>query len=114
MVKHPHIWTNEELKPWVRMRDNYLCAFCKIDVRLVDAGNTGEDLGGCSVHHIIPKELGGEDNPKNCITICANCHKLLEKLIFPIKNLQRDEPTVMIALRKRVKEDLIKEGYRLY
>jgi len=112
-MKHPHVWTNEELKPWVRERDNYLCVFCKIDIRNVDGGNRGEDLGGKSVHHIIPLDLGGENMLKNCITICADCHKILETLIFPIKNMVKDKPVIMRCLRNRVRQELIKEGYRL-
>ena len=90
-------FTNLELKPLVRARDGYKCAFCKRDVRKVKCG---DNLGGKSVHHIIPKELGGPDIPDNCITLCANCHELLDDILIK-------PPRHIIKLRGVI------EGYRL-
>lgn len=33
-----------------------------------------------SVHHRIPRELGGRDTPSNLITLCVNCHKIVHWL----------------------------------
>jgi 5-methylcytosine-specific restriction endonuclease McrA len=45
-------------------RDNYRCTAC---------GAT-RDL---EVHHIVPRRLGGPDEPANLITLCAACHSRL-------------------------------------
>jgi 5-methylcytosine-specific restriction endonuclease McrA len=45
-------------------RDNYQCTEC---------GAT-QDL---EVHHIVPRRLGGPDDPSNLITLCAACHSRL-------------------------------------
>jgi hypothetical protein len=31
-------------------------------------------------HHIIPRRHGGADEPNNLVTLCANCHRAIEKL----------------------------------
>lgn len=31
-------------------------------------------------HHIIPRRHGGSDNEENLVTLCANCHKAVEKI----------------------------------
>jgi 5-methylcytosine-specific restriction endonuclease McrA len=43
-------------------RDNYRCTEC---------GET-RDL---QVHHIVPRQLGGPDEPSNLVTLCAACHR---------------------------------------
>ena len=45
----------------VLSRDNDQCTEC---------GAT-QDL---EVHHIVPRRLGGPDEPSNLITLCAACH----------------------------------------
>jgi hypothetical protein len=42
-------------------RDNYRCTEC----------GASQDL---EVHHIVPRRLGGPDEPSNLVTLCAACH----------------------------------------
>jgi HNH endonuclease len=35
---------------------------------------------GLEVHHVIPRRVGGEDNPENLIPLCKGCHKRIELL----------------------------------
>lgn len=45
------------------------------------------DFGGYTeVHHIIPKSLGGTDDPKNLVTLSAREHLLAHKLLVKITN----------------------------
>jgi len=102
------IISNARLKPFVRKRDSYLCCFCRKDIREIPDGNK---FGFNSVHHIIPRSLGGQNVPENCVSICADCHHLLEKFIFPIKNMVSNRPIVLRRLRRKWQEDLEKRGF---
>jgi hypothetical protein len=35
---------------------------------------------GLEIHHVIPRRVGGEDNPENLIPLCKGCHKRIEVL----------------------------------
>ena len=48
-------------------RDNSTCQHC---------GNTEPDL---QVHHLIPKQEGGQDSLDNLVTLCASCHHQIHK-----------------------------------
>ncbi len=52
-------WIN--LAKEIRTRDNYTCQKC--------------GLHGWHVHHIIPKGMGGSDDPSNLETLCEECHR---------------------------------------
>lgn len=54
----------------IRKRDKYSCIFCYRNVFEIDPNYT--------IHHIIPKHLGGGNELDNQITICGDCHKTLE------------------------------------
>ena len=56
-----------------RARDKNLCCFCKRNILDISLDET--------LHHKVPKRYGGSDEPKNLITICEECHRLLEMLI---------------------------------
>jgi hypothetical protein len=60
-------------KSEIRKRDNDLCCFCKRNIFDVSRDAT--------LHHKIPKRYNGLDTPENQITICGDCHNLLEELI---------------------------------
>lgn len=32
-----------------------------------------------TIHHKLPKELGGLDNPENLMTLCHKCHEFIHK-----------------------------------
>ena len=39
--------------------------------------------GQLDIHHIIPIEDGGTDDPENLILLCSNCHHLFHKPKHP-------------------------------
>lgn len=48
----------------VLSRDGYQCRECGVSCRREDA----------DVHHLIPRSLGGSDDPSNLVTLCDGCH----------------------------------------
>ena len=64
----------ENKKAKVRKRDNNLCAFCKRNVFEINPDNT--------IHHIIPRHLTKDNSPENLITLCGECHNVLELKIY--------------------------------
>jgi hypothetical protein len=63
-----------DLRDLVLSRDDYKCSFCGI----TDEEHKEQSDCGLSAHHIIPKDDGGEDIPKNLMAVCSSCHKTLE------------------------------------
>ena len=62
-------------KKKAKERDDHQCQFC---------GMTNEEHKekyprGLEAHHVIKSNDGGEDHPRNLITVCVECHKLLER-----------------------------------
>jgi len=55
----------ENVKAYIRDRDNYTCQICK--KKIANIRN--------EVHHIIPKSKGGSNRPNNLILLCSDCHK---------------------------------------
>ena len=51
----------ENMKLYVKSRDNYTCQVCGSHEKL-------------EIHHIIPRAEGGSDRPANLITLCEKCH----------------------------------------
>lgn len=43
------------------------CPFCFSTQRIIE-------------HHIIPRKLGGSDNPENSTHVCTSCHGTLENM----------------------------------
>src|ERR1017187_7412382 len=56
--------TWQEIRQVVLARDNYRCISC------------GEicQRGEADIHHVIPRSLGGTDEPSNLVTLCDGCH----------------------------------------
>jgi ATP-dependent DNA helicase RecQ len=48
----------------VLRRDGFRCRHCGVHCQRQDA----------DVHHLIPRSLGGSDDPSNLITLCDGCH----------------------------------------
>jgi len=48
----------------VLRRDGFRCCQCGVFCHRQDA----------DVHHLIPRSLGGSDDPSNLITLCDGCH----------------------------------------
>lgn len=58
----------DEIKPQVFRRDNYRCRRCKT--------KPGAKL--LSAHHVIPRDVGGQTELHNMITLCFSCHDFVE------------------------------------
>ena len=43
------------------------------------------------VHHIIPKRLGGSDEPSNVIVLCPNHHALADRGMLKIKDINKGD-----------------------
>jgi 5-methylcytosine-specific restriction endonuclease McrA len=54
-------------------RDNYTCQECG---RVGKSGKGGYSL---HVHHKMPVRLGGTHTLDNLVTVCASCHKKLDR-----------------------------------
>lgn len=57
------------LRDSILRRDRFTCQRCNIKFR------TKKQL---SVHHIIPRDENGSNNPGNLITLCLPCHDFIE------------------------------------
>jgi len=68
----------ENIKAYVRHRDNYQCQICKKQV-----GKLPNE-----VHHIAWKSNGGSDRPDNLILLCSECHIKVHnhKIACPVKS----------------------------
>lgn len=33
-------------------------------------------------HHIVPRHVGGSDDPSNLIVLCPNCHTAAHRLVY--------------------------------
>lgn len=56
-------------------RDNLTCQDCGEYLAVKNCHGIYIPLeSGAEVHHILPVEFGGDDNPNNLITLCHNCH----------------------------------------
>jgi 5-methylcytosine-specific restriction endonuclease McrA len=44
------------------------------------------------VHHLVPRQEGGSNEPENLITLCAACHQLLHEKKWAPANLVRERP----------------------
>lgn len=54
----------------VQQRDGYRCVVCGATERL-------------EVHHIVPRRLGGSNDPVNLVTLCAACHRRHDRAAAP-------------------------------
>jgi hypothetical protein len=41
------------------------------------------------VHHVIPRERGGTNDPDNLITLCAACHRLVHERGLPLRTVSK-------------------------
>jgi len=87
----------ENIKSYVRFRDNYICQICK--KKIANIRN--------EVHHIIPKSKGGSNRPDNLILLCQDCHKKVhtgKTICFPklIKNKNFRDAGVLNSCMKHM------------
>lgn len=57
---------SKAVRQQVLARDHHTCQHC---------GST--DPTQLTIHHIIPRNLGGNNTPANLLTLCATCHQTL-------------------------------------
>lgn len=65
----------ENVKVYVRHRDNHTCQHCK--------GKTKDPI--LEIHHLVPKSQGGSDRPDNLITLCKTCHDKVTRGLLKLK-----------------------------
>ena len=53
---------SRSIPQWIKDQKYHFCAAC----------GKGEDL---QYHHLVPRVLGGKDEPSNIIVFCAECHQ---------------------------------------
>ena len=106
-----NLYQEENIKSYIRKRDNYTCQCCNKHIK--DLKNIN-----LQVHHIKPKSQGGTDVPSNLITLCEQCHKRIheylkqnKKIRFKIKEYK--ENTRLNILKDRIYKELIKLGYKV-
>lgn len=63
----------ETIRDNVIARDKYKCQRC---------GKRYKTIRGLSVHHIIPRRIGGGNDDDNLITLCLKCHDWVEARDF--------------------------------
>ena len=103
------LYQEENIKSYVRKRDNYTCQKCNKHIK--DLQNIK-----LQVHHILPKSKGGTNVPNNLITLCEKCHKQIheylksnKKVQFKIKDYKED--TRLNILKDKIYKELIKSKY---
>jgi hypothetical protein len=96
----------ENVKAYVRARDNYTCQIC------------GKKAADIEVHHIIPRSQGGTNKPDNLITLCSKCHKHLHTHPKELEKLQKTKhskqfkaETFMSVVRWMLANKLKELGY---
>lgn len=68
-------------------RDGHACRFCGT----TDDEHREEHDTGLHVHHVIPRNDGGTDDPDNLLTVCCRCHRTLEEThAKALSQLERD------------------------
>lgn len=60
---------NEELRTFIRKRDDLTCRLC---VKKLESTNA-------QVHHIVPVSFGGTDIKTNLVLLCYDCHTLVHQ-----------------------------------
>src|SRR5258706_16009128 len=64
----PSDW--EDLRAFVLDRDGFRCQACWVKHK--------KQPKRLSVHHIVPRDSGGSNDPDNLCALCHNCHDLVE------------------------------------
>jgi len=70
-MDHDKIWIFLQWR--IRKRDDHTCQVCGV------ADDPERLMMNLHIHHIIPRNQGGSDHPKNLITLCEPCHRTAHK-----------------------------------
>lgn len=63
-------------KGWQRIQNEKLgpCRICR------DPGRNGSLFGKIALHHVVPRDLGGDDYAANIVPLCFDCHTAVTAL----------------------------------
>ncbi len=67
-IRYPKRTLTDELKRVVRERDNNQCVW-------VGCPSHNEQEPTLNIHHVLPEQYGGSDEPSNLVTLCVPHHK---------------------------------------
>ncbi len=87
------ISTWPHIRGMVLDRDSHSCLGCGVDL-------SARPEWMREVHHILPRILGGTDDPRNLKTLCNACHRPLTEILM-LKMEPKDETERMEADLKR-------------
>jgi len=86
----------ENVKNYVRARDNYTCQVCK------------KKSTNLHVHHILQRSQHGTDTPDNLITLCKPCHDKVHK-----GQVKCQKPKSNTFIASGVLNSIMKELYQI-
>ncbi len=66
-MDHDEIWVFLQWR--ILARDAHTCQKCLV------ADDPDRQYMSLHVHHIVPRNQGGTDHPRNLITLCGDCHR---------------------------------------
>jgi 5-methylcytosine-specific restriction endonuclease McrA len=63
---HGSKWIRRDKRLAIYLRDGFRCIYCRADLT-----SMGE---GCTLDHVTPVELGGDNSEGNLVTACKSCN----------------------------------------
>ena len=110
--QHGTLYQEENIKSYIRTRDNYTCQKCNTHSKDLSKGIKLE------VHHILPVSQGGTTVPDNLTTLCSKCHKQVHNdlknkkpIKFKIKPFDYKDVTKLNILKDFIYKELTRLGY---
>jgi len=94
-------------KKQAKERDGQQCKFCGVS----NEQHKSEHGRGLEAHHIIKDLDGGKDHPDNLITVCRECHNILEKTHADALSRIKEEHTAEAEERAEELESRVEKAY---
>ena len=93
----------KERKRAVWLRDNFICQYCGLDLKLDYAEHILNPTKGgyITIDHVIPKYKGGGNSMSNLVTACLGCNN---------EKGERERPTTEKKVNGKVKRIRKKEA----
>ncbi len=88
------ISTWARIRGMVLERDSYTCLSCGTDL-------SSRPEWMREVHHILPRTMGGTDDPRNLRTLCNACHRPLTEILLLSMEPKDDEGRKEAELRRK-------------
>jgi len=84
------------VKAYVLHRDGHKC----------QSGQKGKHCRKLRVHHLVPRKLGGTDEPGNLLTLCETCHDRLHRgeFVLPGKRSRTKHATEMGFIKAQLRK----------